>query len=593
MIESELFSKCVSQSEKDTALFFDRIGLKCIDLCFKITAEDGTDVTDIDGIFLDEENKCIIIYDDSKLADGHNPKILSFISKCQEDIYEQQIYDNHPDLPFYPIYILYIDKSRNSDANTSSIKHIFNETSKIIFLDDFEYFDGLTHKIGKWAKNDLYNYVEIFPPNKKVELDAIKIYIGNTPAYLFADKPNNILKYSYVSRRRGKDDGYQRMVDFSRIKSISDSIKDNSIKGFPNSILLNSTIPLSDDTNVSKSHCPKAVKLILPDHYSSCRIVDGQHRLISFSQLTENEQSRYNLSVVLLNNLPLEEEKKMFLDVNNNAKSVDPNLEYEIMSELDCWEDGSKEYLIKLSVKIISELEKSNPIKDKIFRGNIGDEKVNMITLKSFVDSIIRHKLIDKNIGIFQLKKTVDDTENPISILKKILIGCNINIADKDYLVSNRGIDVICSFWSNVFDKNNDKKFEQVYDEFILPFSKAINENIEELRKKYGFQGYKESIDIINDFIELHKKEIITNCKKDHKKTDEIVKKLSIDQSYPGRHRCASCAYEKGIEDAQNKIPKQTIEELSQKLSYSQAGKRRHRSVEEAYNLGYETGLLI
>lgn len=593
MIDDKLLKKCVNQSEKDTALFFSRIGLKCIDLCFKIKAEDGTDVTDIDGIFLDEENKCIIIYDDSTLAEGHNTKILSFISKCQEDIYEQQIYDNHADLPLYPIYILYIDKSRNSDANTSAIKHVFNQSSKIIFHDDFEYFDDLTKRIGKWAKNDLYNFVEIFPPNKKVEIDAIKIYIGNTPAYLFADKPNNILKYSYVSRRRGKDNGYQRMVDFGRIKSISDSILDKTIKGFPNSILLNSTVELFDDKNISKSHCPKSVKLILPDHYSSCRIVDGQHRLISFSQLNETEQSKYNLSVVLLNNLPIEDEKRMFLDVNNNAKSVDPNLEYEIISELNCWEVNSKEYFVKLSVKIISELEKSNPIKDKIFRGIVGEEKTNVITLKSFVDSIIRNKLIDKNIGVFQLNGQIDDIESPISIMKKILIGCNININDKEYFVSNRGIEVICNFWSNIFDKNKERNFEEVYDEFIRPFCIAINENIDELRKKYGFQGYKESIDIINDFIEKNQNEVITNCKKDHKKTDEIIKNLSIDQSYPGRHRCASCAYEQGIYDAQNKIQKQTIDELSKKLSYSQAGKRRHRSVEEAYYLGYQNGLSI
>lgn len=588
MIEHSLLEKCINESEKATALFFDRIGLKCIDLCFKIKADDGTDITDIDGIFLDEENKVIIIYDDSEIANNHNPKILSFISKCKEDKYEQQIYDNHSELPLYPIYILYIDKNRNSDANTSSINHIFNESSKIIFKDDFEYFEDLSHKLGKWARNDLYNFVEIFPPNKKVEIDAIKIFIGNSPAYILADKPSNILKYSYVSRRRGNDKGYQRMVDYTRIKTISESIKSKKIDGFPTSILLNSTIDLTENVVIPRSHCPKAIKIILPDHYSSCRVIDGQHRLISFSQLTDIEQSRFNLSVVLLNNLPIEDEKKLFLEINNNAKSVDPNLEYEIISELNNWEKDSKEHLIKNSVKIITELEKTKPIKGNIYRGKINEEKSNQITIKSFVDSIIKYKLIDKEIGIFQ--KTEDDLKTPVEYLKEVLIEANKKITDKDYLTSNRGIDVICKFWSNIISKNNNKTINELIEKYGEVFCSAINENIDEIRKKYGSQGFKETFDIINDYVENKTSEVISNCQKDHTSTDDIIKNIAIDQGGTGRHKCASCAYEWGFNDGQKGVKKQDINILNEILPYSQKGKRRHKSTEEAYNLGYLNG---
>lgn len=131
--EIENFEGYQSASEKGTALFFHDIGLKCIDLCFKIKADDGSDITDIDGIFLDEENKVIIIYDDSTQSGQHNTKILSFLSKCQQDSCEKQIYDSHSELPLYPIYILYIDKSRDSGSSLEAIQHIFNRTSKVIF----------------------------------------------------------------------------------------------------------------------------------------------------------------------------------------------------------------------------------------------------------------------------------------------------------------------------------------------------------------------------------------------------------------------------------------------------------------------------
>lgn len=588
MINDELLNKCATNSEKETASFFDKIGLKCIDLCFKIKTQKGADVTDIDGIFLDEENEVIIIYDDSEKSDS-NPKILNFISKCKENRYEDQIYKYHPELPYYPIYILYIDKSRDSyNANTASIEHVFDNSNKIIFKDDFDYFKDLSERLGEWAKNDLYNFVEIFPPNNRMEIDAIKIYIGDSPAYLLSDKPHNILRYSYVSRRRGNDNGYQRMIDYERVKNISNRIKNKEITGFPNSILLNSTVEITENTTIPRSHCPKATKIILPNHYSSCRIVDGQHRLISFSQLTNTEQSKYNLSVVLLNNLPIQEEKKLFLEINNNAKNVDPNIGYEIISELDHWEKGSKEYLIKNSVKIISELEKISPIKNNIYRGTITEEKNNQITIKSFVDSIIKHKLIDKTTGFFQKKE--DDFETPIIYLKEFIIEANKKINDKEYLASNRGIDIICSFWSNIVGQNNNIDIKQLIDKYNIHFCEAIDNNINEIRKKYGAQGAKEAFDIINKYIESKTNHIINNCKKDHSKTDELIKKVSINQGGSGRHKCASCAYEIGFNDGKNGLEKQDINKVNETLPYSQKAKRRHRSTEEAYNLGYLNG---
>src|SRR5690606_13242622 len=137
--------------------------------------------------------------------------------------------------------------------------------------------------IGRWAKNDLYNYLNIRLPTARIEVDAIKIFIGDTPAYLYASKPHDLLKYAFVSRRRNDEQGYQRMVDFKRTKEISDKLKNGEISGFMNSILLNSTIKLEEKNEISKSHTPAKVKLIISNHFSSCKVVDGQHRLLSFT----------------------------------------------------------------------------------------------------------------------------------------------------------------------------------------------------------------------------------------------------------------------------------------------------------------------
>ena len=37
-------------------------------------------------------------------------------------------------------------------------------------------------------------------------------------------------------------------------------------------------------------------------------------------------------------------------------------------------------------------------------------------------------------------------------------------------------------------------------------------------------------------------------CKKDHSAIQDIMADLPLDQGGKGRHKCAACAYEKGLE---------------------------------------------
>lgn len=45
-------------------------------------------------------------------------------------------------------------------------------------------------------------------------------------------------------------------------------------------------------------------------------------------------------------------------------------------------------------------------------------------------------------------------------------------------------------------------------------------------------------------------------CNKNHSETDKIVKDLPISQGNFERHKCASCAYEKGLENGKQKLMK-------------------------------------
>ncbi|MDR3009461.1 MAG: DGQHR domain-containing protein [Sphingobacterium sp.] len=507
--EIENFQSFSSESEKETALFFDSLGLTCISLCSKIKADDGSDITDIDGIFVDIENKIIIIYDDSIQKSDATSKIALFFTKCSQTKYEQQIYHNHPELPHYPIKILYIDKSRNRKKDNSragALEFSMTEHTAILYKDDFEYFKNLISETGVWAKNDLYNFLDIRLPNNHIEIDATKIYVGDTPAYIFASKPHEILRYAYVSRRRGNDKGYQRMIDFTRMNLIADKLVNGKISGFMNSILLNSTIKLEEKNKISKSHTPSQVKLIIPNHFSSCRVVDGQHRLLSFTKLTENQQSKYSIPVVLMDNLSLDEEKKIFLEINKNAKPVDPNLEYEIIGDINNWDENSEEFYTSLAVLTVKNISKSIVIKSKVFFGTVGEKKSDNITLKAFVDILKKYNYISENVNLFgHSTKSKKDIKFLSQHINEILLKAHEIITDKDFIISNRIVELLLGYAAEIIKKNlregtsyEDIK-ESIIDEKLTEFFQVVNNNSEKLKdsKSYGGSSYKNMLEFI------------------------------------------------------------------------------------------------
>lgn len=81
----------------------------------------------------------------------------------------------------------------------------------------------------------------------------------------------------------------------------------------------------------------------------------------------------------------------------------------------------------------------------------------------------------------------------------------------------------------------------------------------------------------------------MTDCTKQHRNWT-FFEILPFDQGGTGRHKCAGCAYDKGIDDGYHRK-----EELSLKfdnLPESQAGTIRHKSTHAAYALGYLIGVI-
>lgn len=499
-----------TESEKETAQFFDRLEIKC-DALNWVTKIDGIDLGEIDGIFLDKENEVIFIYDESVYSNGVNPKINSFFTKWRA-LENQQLLRDGKGLPDYRIVILYIDKSKSSSEKNGlgPIKHLIGEDCFVLFNDEFDYFNNISKKVGKWVLNDLYNFLRIQPRRISRTISAIQYYIGDTPAYVYSDRVDLLLKYSFVSRKRDSslNDSYQRMLDFSRIERIKNLLEAEKLNSFPNSILLNCIEPIKE-LPLPKSKCPGRVDITIPNHFSSCRVVDGQHRLLSFSKLKTEIQEKFSLPIVLFNNMSTEQEIKTFIEINDNQKRIDPNLTISLRSALN-WDKDSKEYKQKIAYQVIEKLiRENNTFSKRIYRGFAGESKQigkdNKLTVQQFVNSLIKNKIIDNKIS--SLQKDVDDKDTPSEIInnmyQRLLHSDGVNI---NYYYSNRGVNLILRFIgiTSLNIKNN--SLSVGLDDAMNDFSDVIKPLIPTLKSNYGAGGDAKSFEQLIEALKQSKK---------------------------------------------------------------------------------------
>ena len=79
-------------------------------------------------------------------------------------------------------------------------------------------------------------------------------------------------------------------------------------------------------------------------------------------------------------------------------------------------------------------------------------------------------------------------------------------------------------------------------------------------------------------------------CQQEHR-YDEMFDGLPEDQGGFGRHRCAGCAYERGLAHGLRRAEEIDID--LDTLPESQAGTVRHRSPHAAWAMGYSKGVYL
>lgn len=197
--------------------------------------------------------------------------------------------------------------------------------------DAIAYYEDLVNHLGKSARFQLLGNLfkrEVIE-GLNCSVPAIKGVMADATYYSFLIEPEKLLQIAYVLHRNEANHllmpTYQRLIKKDRLKSITQFIDEGNY--FPNSLVVSIDsddaehifTPLSDgDTNAQSGI------LHLPQQYRSVYVIDGQHRLYGYSQSPYAET--HVVPVVAFVNLSPEKQVSMFMQINENQKSVSKTL---------------------------------------------------------------------------------------------------------------------------------------------------------------------------------------------------------------------------------------------------------------------------
>ncbi len=527
-IVERIESKAKNEGEKIVNKLFLDLDFDFIDCNVTINRK-GREIGEIDGLFKLKDDYLLILEtsDEKRLS---SKKIGEFYSKWSDKQNIGIILEQHKiprEIEVIKIFIDHKNETPSEGPIKESLKHHFKVSSnKILYRDDIEYFQKSFSIIGKWAKNDLIDFIELHKKRPTISRKpALRILIGNRRAYLFSATAYELLESCYIYRRRDKVlEGYQRILKAKRFNKIKQAIQKQKIIAFPNSFIISSRHKLEESPVEKTESCD----INFPTDYCSCRVVDGQHRLLGFANVEENIQKNHNLPVVAFDDMEKTDEARTFITINTEQQKIDPNLLLILKSGFD-WAEGSKFFNEKQAVLVIKKLNdiKNSPLYKKIFLG-YNPPRSEKITLATLVSATLGNNLIAK--GKHLLQGDINDLETPYKEIRRIFCEMKRSLPNycdfkrinqkNGFFFSNKGLRIIFRLIQFLIRNNRKGNIQIKFNELFEDLNFVVNDElVNDLQKYYGEGGAIKATD------ELMKK-LKRIKKKKYKKFKISLKKI-------------------------------------------------------------------
>lgn len=307
----------------------------------------------IDVVAIDEET-CLFVECKSAQQAGTHHSWQTDIGEIRSNFsgYIAEIHKKYPNRKCKYIFATnnYVlgdqDRDRLAEANI----YYFDENTVL-------YYEKLVEYLGSAAKFQLLGsiFAGATITNMDASIPAIQGSMGGITYYSFLMKPSDLLKIGYVLHRTNANNdyddllpSYQRLIKKERLKSVREFVDNGGY--FPNSLIISIDTkkrkPMRFDSlgpAAGRDGLMQAGILHLPKTYQSAYIIDGQHRLYGYAD------SRYAdtncIPVVAFENLDKEKQLKLFMEINENQKSVSKALRNIL--EIDIYYDSENASLRK------------------------------------------------------------------------------------------------------------------------------------------------------------------------------------------------------------------------------------------------------
>jgi len=401
--------------------------------------------------------------------------------------------------PTYKKYenIRYVLATKNIEVKRGDIVFANKDDPRVYIWDENlrEYYGALFEKIGRFAKFNILGEMGIKPSQiHPITVPAFMTTIMKTRMFTFVMNPKDLLEISYVARRETRNERYyQRILRKKRIENIAKYVDKNN--PLPNNII----VAFNEDLRKSvKFHTVKSGDkfsitdwpfkdisygiLEFPKDYRSCWIIDGQHRLYSFV----NSKKTFHMPIVVFENLALEDQCKIFLDINKYQKPVPPDLVWDLNGDmLPSQEEG----IISRAVK---SLNSAGHLRHRIYIPSTGiRSKRNLLRMSGICNNIKNNGLAKRNTRSKVANPFYDDEpENVVKNLSKALdeyFGCihnkfkdEWNRGNKGFTLSNSGNAILIGLLERIVRKTIISKSSAPnildYTKYLEPMKKLFAE---------------------------------------------------------------------------------------------------------------------
>ena len=369
--------------------------------------------------------------------------------------------------------VKFIWATHNCIMSAKDIKRL--QEWDIIFFSDstIQYYSELVKHLGTCSRYQLLGNLLANTESKKMQnkVLAIKGKMGGHEYYEFSIEPEKLLKIGYVLHRNEANKNmmptYQRIIKRKRLKEVQSFINDGGY--FPNSIIVSidsggrklqfDESPTKLDDSISKIGV-----LHLPKRYHSAYIIDGQHRLYGYS---DSEYANTNsIPIVAFVDLDRSEQLKLFMDINENQKSVSKTLRITLNSDMlwDSPNQNERRDAIRSKIAQMCGEEQSSPLLGRVVIGEDEKNNIKCITIQaiqlalqkcSFFSTFAKNNTIATN-GSFD----VGDNQATIDRFYPFLEGCfktvknecetEWSLGEQGILTINRGIQGIIRIINDV-----------------------------------------------------------------------------------------------------------------------------------------------